>query len=120
MRDWKRVVHLSGTKSKSIQALLRDVTPDRLDGTTLVLRSRFEFHQKTLERPDTRTVVEGVLEELYSSRLTIRCVVGPPEEGDKPVVTDPVDGAQADPRVRAALEAGYRVVHIGPGEREES
>jgi DNA polymerase-3 subunit gamma/tau len=71
---WPKVRTDSKAVDRKVEALLQQVNPAAIIGTTIVLVSPYEFHRKRVNDDDVRRVIEDVISALVHKRIQISCV----------------------------------------------
>ncbi len=60
---WREILEKVAAQKKSLEAILRDTHPKKLDEGTLVLACLGPFHQEQMTKPENKILVEKILEE---------------------------------------------------------
>lgn len=71
---WPEIVRGVRPQNNRLEAILKDVHPYDVDGTTIVLQARSTFHYTQVEKPHNRQIVEQVVSSHLGGPFTIRCV----------------------------------------------
>jgi DNA polymerase-3 subunit gamma/tau len=74
-QKWTEVIVKIEGINRSILGLLRAGKPVAIDGRFLTLEVGYSFHKERLEAPKNREVLEKVLDEIFNSKIKIRCKV---------------------------------------------
>lgn len=114
---WASLVERLGQANRSVQALVRDARPLRIEDGAVVIGCRFPFHRDRLNDDKSRTSVESVLGQLLGRRVRVQFVL---DTGESPreveARPDPVDAVLSDPVVKSAVGLGWRVTRIAKEE----
>ena len=121
-KSWKK----SLAQKKSLEAILRDTHPKKLDEGTLVLACLGPFHQEQMAKPENKILVEKILEEETGRPIHLVPVLAGPAPVDpakpngprapKPLSVPKIDTKELEkeePIVAAALKMfGGKIVEI--------
>lgn len=117
VRRWPETLEAFGLPDRRrIQALLRAARPVGWEEGTITLGFKYLFHRDMIEETRNRHVVEDVLSGQLGQRVMVRCTLE--TETDSPLLVhdnaplDPAEAIMTDPRVRAAVQAGWRIVRV--------
>ena len=72
---WPDVVRDVRPLDKMVQALLHNIRPIDVEGSTIVLQATSQFHKDNIEKPHSRQIVEEVLSKHLGAQFTIRCTM---------------------------------------------
>ncbi|MDA8186661.1 MAG: DNA polymerase III subunit gamma/tau, partial [Dehalococcoidales bacterium] len=103
-RDWPKIMEAFGLVNKSIQALLRDCQPVKLQEGVAELGFYFQFHRTRIEDQSYRAVVEKVLSDFLGESVRVKCVLAQREKKVQSLLDDPL--------VKAAVELGARIKKV--------
>jgi DNA polymerase-3 subunit gamma/tau len=115
---WPRIRNDVKAVNRRIEALLASVDPVAVNGSQVVLASAYDFHRKRLNEDEARRVVEEAISRIFSSTLTISCIlrgeVPPPAPAQfappptpRPIQATEPKPAIREPQVEAAPEPGH-------------
>ncbi len=124
--QWTEFLEKVGAQKKALQGVLVDTRPKRIDEGTLILVCKGPFHQEQLSKPENKTLVEGLLEEMLGHKINLLPVLpeGSPAAQDKPAALrtpKPLSAPKVDveklekeePIVAAALKMfGAKIVEV--------
>ena len=115
LQRWPEVMAGVRKLSRNLEALLKDSRPVSLDGTVFTLGFYYPFHKQKVEEPKSKALVEQVLQQLFGTSYTLRCVLIPKDarqvELERPKTK--FDLAAEDPVVREAVKRyGARIVDV--------
>ena len=95
---WASLIERLGQGNRSVQALVRDARPLRIEDGAVLIGCRFPFHRDRLNDERSRTSVENALGQVLGRRVRAQFVL---DNGESPreVETrpDPVDAVLSDP-----------------------
>ena len=98
--NWKRIIDEAPAEVKKTTAvaILRsaNVKPVAIDGDTVVLSSRYDFHKEQIEKPENQKVAEQIISSFLKRACRVRCIHKP--EGNH--------------LLRAALKMGAQVTSV--------
>ncbi len=103
-RDWPKIMEAFGLVNKSIQALLRDCQPVKLQEGVAELGFYFQFHRTRIEDQSYRAVVEKVLSDFLGESVRVKCVLAQREKKVQSLLDDPL--------VKDAVELGARIKKV--------
>ncbi|MFP4437431.1 MAG: DNA polymerase III subunit gamma/tau [Chloroflexaceae bacterium] len=72
---WPDVVRDVRPLDKMVQALLHNIRPVDVEGSTVVLQATSQFHKDNIEKVHSRRIVEEVLSKHLGAQFTIRCTM---------------------------------------------
>ncbi len=77
-KEWPRVLERIREKKISAEAYLREGEPTKVSEKmlTVTFSAEFKFHKESIERNETRRIIEGVLRDVFQHDLMIRPVLG--------------------------------------------
>ncbi len=122
--EWPRVLERIKEKKITAEAYLREGEPTRIGEKilTITFPAEFNFHKESVERNETRRVIEGVLHDIFGHDLMIHPVIGPsPSLGKRKTVRDEAQNREdelngilnKEPIIKTALDTfGARVVEV--------
>jgi DNA polymerase-3 subunit gamma/tau len=90
--QWQELLEKVGAKKVALKGVLLDTRPKTIDADTLVLLCKGQFHFENLSKPENKTLVESVIEELVGRKITLVPVLpasAAKAASDKPVVRAP-------------------------------
>jgi DNA polymerase-3 subunit gamma/tau len=96
---WPAVVRDVRPRDNKLQAMLRDVYPVDVEGTTVVLLAKYPFHRSQIEKPTKRRIIEQVLSSHLGSTIGVRCTMQEQDKPDEPQVQ--IHSVRNDPYVKA-------------------
>ena len=99
---WTFVLETIRPYNFSLEALLRSVRISNINEVNVIMEVPYSFHQRILEAPKNRDLLEGVLSEILGRTIRVSCVLG-----TRPVRAEDVaniEVAQDDEIVRIASE----------------
>ena len=105
---WPLVVQTMGGRSKTVQALLRDVVQKSVVGDEVSLGFRYPLHRDRLDKPENRAMLAAIIKEIVGTPLKIRCIVTGVVAGEQ--TADDADSfvAEAERRLRGVHAQEYR------------
>ncbi len=86
----------------SLEALLRSINIADCSDTTVVMEVPYSFHQRILEAPKNRELLESILSEILGRQIKVTTVLGMKQVRSEDVVN--IELAQDDEIIRAAAE----------------
>ncbi len=86
----------------SLEALLRSINVAECSDSTVVLGVPYSFHQRILEAPKNRDILESILSEILGRQIKISTVLGGRPQRVEEVAN--IEVAQDDEIIRAAAE----------------
>lgn len=133
--QWGQVLQNIRPRSAALQALLRDSWAERVEGRTVVIGFKHQFHKDKVSETDNRRIVEEAIEQVLGQPCRVACelssrqasqpVAAPEpsparqESGDSPAVArEPSSAgryreAAQDPVIQSAVEElGAQVVDV--------
>jgi len=90
--QWQELLEKVGAKKVALKGVLIDTRPKTIDADTLVLLCKGQFHFENLSKPENKTLVESVIEELVGRKITLVPILpasAAKNPSDKPVVRAP-------------------------------
>lgn len=99
---WTYILETIKPYNFSLEALLRQTKVKNCDGVNVVLEVPYSFHQRILEAPKSRTLLESVLADVLGKSVRVTTVIG--KINVKPSELANVEVAQDDEIVRLAAE----------------
>ncbi len=69
---WDRVLALVRRDSRSLEAILRDARPVRVEGTVLTLEFDYAFHRQRADETENRIILERALRRAVGTELQVR------------------------------------------------
>jgi DNA polymerase-3 subunit gamma/tau len=98
---------------RTVEALLKDVRPIDVEGNTIVLLAASTFHRSTIEQPQNREIVEGVIKRHLGATYAIRCTTEAKSEARD--LRGQIREARKDHLIRAAMNIfDAHIVDIEP------
>jgi len=98
--NWKRIISETPAdiRKTTAVAILRsaDIKPVAIEGDTIVLTSKYDFHKDQIEKPENLGVAEKIISDFLKRPCRVRCVHNP--EGNH--------------LLRAALQMGAQVTSV--------
>jgi DNA polymerase-3 subunit gamma/tau len=108
---WADVVRDVRPFDNKLQAMLRDVHPVDVEGSTVMLLAKYPFHKGQIERPQSRRIIEDVLSQHLGSRYAVQCTMQ--EQAPADTARSQIRSARNDPHIRAARNIfGAEIVDI--------
>lgn len=105
---WKEILNRIKPLNRSLEALLRNCEPGKLeDGFLLTLKVSYKFHKGILEELKNRNLVEKILSQYFETNVKIKCVLGEKKVRVKP---EPVE---KEPKVEK-LEEDQDLLKMAP------
>lgn len=71
---WTRIKADVKAINRRIEALLQQIDPVAINGSTITLVSPYEFHRNRVNTDEVRQVIEEVMEHHFAQKLTILCM----------------------------------------------
>lgn len=99
---WTYILETIRPYNYSLEALLKQTKVTKCDGVNVILEVPYSFHQRILEAPKSRTLLESVLADVLGKSVRVTTVIGKREM--KPSELANVEVAQDDEIVRLAAE----------------
>lgn len=99
---WTYILETVRSYNFSLEALLRSARINECTQVTVMIEVPYSFHQRILEAPKNRELLEGVLSEVLGRSMRVTCVLG-----TRPVKKEEVANielAQDDEIIRVAAE----------------
>ncbi len=99
---WTYVCETIRPYNFSLEALLRSVRVSECTDSVVVMEVPYSFHQRILEAPKNRDLLEGVLSEVLGRQMKVSCVLG-----TRPIKKEEVSNievAEDDEIIRVAAE----------------
>ena len=127
-KEWPRVLELIKDKKITAEAYLREGEPTKVSEKmlTVTFPSAFSFHKESVERNETRRVIEEVLRDIFRHDLMLRPVLkqGASSGGRKTAQAeaksreDELNGIlNKEPIIKAALDIfGAKVLEVKKGD----
>ena len=104
-QQWGTMLTDLRRSSKSTEALLRDAQPLAVEGRQIIIGFFYELHKTRVEGDrHAKPQIEKIFSQIFSSPVSIRCVVSPKKQKMK--------AAQDDPLIRAALNLGGKITDV--------
>jgi DNA polymerase-3 subunit gamma/tau len=98
--NWKRIVSEAPAEIRKTTAvaILRsaDVKPLAIEGDTIVLTSKYDFHKEQIEKPENLSVAEKIISDFLKRPCRVRCIHKPEDNH----------------LLRAALQIGAQVTSV--------
>jgi DNA polymerase-3 subunit gamma/tau len=108
---WADVVRDVRPFDNKLQAMLRDVHPVDVEGSTIMLLAKYPFHKGQIERPQSRRIIEDVLSQHLGSRYAVQCTMQ--EQAPADTARSQIRSARNDPHIRAARNIfGAEIIDI--------
>jgi len=99
---WTYILETIRPYNYSLEALLKQAKVKNCDGVNVILEVPYSFHQRILEAPKSRTLLESILADVLGKSVKVTTVIGKREV--KPSELANVEVAQDDEIVRLAAE----------------
>lgn len=99
---WTYILETIKPYNFSLEALLRQTKVKNCDGVNVVLEVPYSFHQRILEAPKSRTLLESILADVLGKSVKVTTVIG--KRVVNPSELANVEAAQDDEIVRMAAE----------------
>lgn len=99
---WTYILETIRPYNFSLEALLKQSRVKNCDGVNVVIEVPYAFHQRILEAPKSRTMMESILGDVLGKPVKVTTVIGKHET--KPSELANVEVAQDDEIVRLAAE----------------
>lgn len=115
LAHWSEVLAAVRAQSRIIEALLKDCRPIGVEGQTVILGFFYSSHQKRIEEPKTKTLVEQALSQVLGGNFRLQCKLTPksPQEMEAERPKNKFEVATEDPLIQMALKKyGARVANI--------
>jgi DNA polymerase-3 subunit gamma/tau len=98
--NWKRIISEAppDIRKTTAVAILRsaDVKPLAIEGNTIVLTSKYDFHKEQIEKPENLSVAEKIISDFLKRPCRVRCIHKPEDNH----------------LLRAALQIGAQVTSV--------
>ena len=72
---WKEILEKIKSQNHSLNALLRDASPEGIDGDELIIAVRFKFHHDKISENQNCQIIEKVVEEILGRKLRVKCQI---------------------------------------------
>ena len=99
---WTYILETIRPYNYSLEALLKQARVKNCDGVNVILEVPYSFHQRILEAPKSRTLLESVLADVLGKSVKVTTVIGKREVKASELAN--VEVAQDDEIVRLAAE----------------
>lgn len=99
---WTYILETIKPYNFSLEALLRQTKVKNCDGVNVILEVPYSFHQRILEAPKSRTLLESILADILGKSVRVTTVIGKREVAASELAN--VEVAQDDEIVRLAAE----------------
>ncbi|MBI3103422.1 DNA polymerase III subunit gamma/tau [Candidatus Daviesbacteria bacterium] len=99
---WTFVLETIRPVNFSLEALLRSVSITHCTDTTLIMEVPYSFHQRILESPKNREILEGILSEILGRQIRISVSLGARPQRIEDLAN--IEVAADDEIIRAAAE----------------
>ena len=99
---WTFVLETIRPYNFSLEALLRSVRISRITEINVIMEVPYSFHQRILEAPKNRDLLEGVLSDILGRSISVSCVLGTRPAREEDVAN--IEVAKDDEIVRIASE----------------
>lgn len=99
---WTYILETIKPYNFSLEALLKQTKVKNCDGVNVILEVPYSFHQRILEAPKSRTLLESVLADVLGKSVKVTTVIGKREMKASELAN--VEVAQDDEIVRLAAE----------------
>jgi DNA polymerase-3 subunit gamma/tau len=99
---WTYILETIKPYNFSLEALLRQTKVKNCDGVNVVLEVPYSFHQRILEAPKSRTLLESVLADVLGKSVKVTTVIGKRDMKSSELAN--VEVAKDDEIVRMAAE----------------
>ncbi|MEK7617346.1 MAG: DNA polymerase III subunit gamma/tau [Patescibacteria group bacterium] len=73
---WTFVLETIRPYNFSLEALLRSVRVSSITDVNVIMEVPYSFHQRILEAPKNRDILEGVLSDILGRQIRVSCVLG--------------------------------------------
>jgi len=112
---WGEVLSTVRAQNRSIEALLKDSRPVAVDGQVVTLGFFYPFHQKKIEEPKAKTLVEQAVSQVLGGTFQLQSRLTPKStqamEAERP--QNKFEAAAEDPLVQTAVQRyGARVANV--------
>jgi DNA polymerase-3 subunit gamma/tau len=115
---WPDVVRDVRPLDKMVQALLHNIRPVDVEGSTVVLQATSQFHKDNIEKVHSRRIVEEVLSKHLGAQFTIRCTMEAQTETQD--LRSQIRTSRKDRWVRAAINVfDADIIDIEQSEQSE-
>jgi DNA polymerase-3 subunit gamma/tau len=112
---WADVVRDVRPFDNKLQAMLRDVHPVDVEGSTVILLAKYPFHKGQIERHASRRILEDVLSQHLGNRYAVQCTLQ--EQAPADTTRSQLRNARNDPHIKAARNIfGAEIVDIIEGD----
>ncbi len=112
---WTEVLGSVRAQNRSIEALLKDCRPVAVEGQTVTLGFFYPFHQKKVEEPKTKALVEQAVSQVMGGTFGLQCRLTPksPQQMEAERPKNKIEAAAEDPLIQTAVKQyGARVASI--------
>lgn len=99
---WTFVLETIRPFNFSLEALLRSVNITECTDTTIIMEVPYSFHQRILEAPKNRDILEGILSDILGRQVQISTILGARPQRIEDVAN--IEVAADDEIIRAAAE----------------
>jgi len=99
---WTYILETIRPYNYSLEALLKQAKVKNCDGVNVILEVPYSFHQRILEAPKSRTLLESILADVLGKSVKVTTVIGKREVKVSELAN--VEVAQDDEIVRLAAE----------------
>ena len=99
---WTYVLETIRPYNFSLEALLRSINISECTETTIIMEVPYSFHQRILEAPKNRDILESILSDILGRKIAVSTVLGNRPQRVEDVAN--IEVAQDDEIIRAAAE----------------
>ncbi|MCR4306153.1 MAG: hypothetical protein NUV73_03660, partial [Candidatus Daviesbacteria bacterium] len=99
---WTFVLETVRSFNYSLEALLRSINVRECTGNTIILEVPYSFHQRILEAPKNRDLLEGVFSDILGRSIRVSTALGSRPEKREDIAN--IELAADDEIIRAAAE----------------
>ena len=99
---WTYVCETIRPYNFSLEAMLRSITVRECNETTIIMEVPYSFHQRILEAPKNRDLLEGVFSDILGRQIKVSTVLGNRPQRKEDIAN--IEVAADDEIIRAAAE----------------
>ena len=99
---WTYVLETIRPFNFSLEALLRSINITECSDTTIIMEVPYSFHQRILEAPKNRDILESILAEILGRKISVSTILGNRPQRIEDVAN--IEVAADDEIIRAAAE----------------
>ncbi|MFA5157721.1 MAG: DNA polymerase III subunit gamma/tau [Patescibacteria group bacterium] len=72
---WKKILDKIKEHNHTLNALMRDASPEGISGTEFIIAVKFKFHHDKISEIANKQIVEKVIEDILGKKYIVKCTI---------------------------------------------